>query len=137
MTSQTNPGNTSKEHSSSKSEEKIVYLSNYHCRSYQDGSKAWYLNNALHREDGPAVEYADGAKDWFINNKRHRIDGPAIEYPSGSKEWWINNQCHRIDGPAVERFNGHKEWWLNHILYGENNDFTNESWKHFQKTLIF
>ena len=28
------------------------------------GTKRWYQNGQLHREDGPAVEYADGTKSW-------------------------------------------------------------------------
>ena len=27
----------------------------------------WYLNDQLHREDGPAVEYANGDKAWLLN----------------------------------------------------------------------
>ena len=27
-----------------------------------DGSKSWYLNNQLHRKDGPAIERANGSK---------------------------------------------------------------------------
>jgi hypothetical protein len=37
---------------------------------YADGSKYWFLNGALHREDGPAIEYADGSKAWFLNGKQ-------------------------------------------------------------------
>ena len=33
------------------------------------GTKYWYLNDKLHREDGPAVEFASGAKCWYINGK--------------------------------------------------------------------
>ena len=34
---------------------------------YIDGTKHWYLNGKLHREDGPAIEYADGSKAWWLN----------------------------------------------------------------------
>jgi hypothetical protein len=34
------------------------------------GSKFWYLNGKLHREDGPAIEWASGDKWWYLNNKR-------------------------------------------------------------------
>jgi hypothetical protein len=33
------------------------------------GTKYYYLNDKLHREDGPAVECADGTKHWFLNDK--------------------------------------------------------------------
>jgi hypothetical protein len=32
-------------------------------------TKFWYLNDNLHREDGPAVEWADGTKSWYLNGK--------------------------------------------------------------------
>ena len=74
----------------------------------------YYLNNNLHREDGPAIEHASGSKEWYKNGKRHREDGPAIELANGLQYWHLNGKC-----------------------YGINNDFTNESWVKFVKTLIF
>jgi hypothetical protein len=56
------------------------------------GSKYYYLNDELHREDGPAIEYLDGHKEWYFNGKSHREDGPAIEYASGDKSWYVNGQ---------------------------------------------
>ena len=56
------------------------------------GTKMWYLNGELHREDGPAVEYADGDKFWFLHGERHREDGPAIEFPNGNKYWCLNGE---------------------------------------------
>ena len=41
----------------------------YTVKVYPNGSKYWWLNGALHREDGPAVEYADGDKFWYLNGK--------------------------------------------------------------------
>jgi len=38
----------------------------YKINVYDDGSKAWYLNEKLDRRDGPAVEYADGTKQWWF-----------------------------------------------------------------------
>ena len=34
-----------------------------------DGTKSWYLNGKLHREDGPAIECADGNKFWYLNGE--------------------------------------------------------------------
>ena len=39
----------------------------YEVRVTQEGTKFWYLNGELHREDGPAVEYEDGTKKWYLN----------------------------------------------------------------------
>jgi len=63
----------------------------YEVKIYDDGTKEWYLNGELHREDGPAVEGSYGNKSWYLNGKRHREDGPAIEYSDGYKEWYINS----------------------------------------------
>ena len=57
-----------------------------------NGTKSWYLNGKLHREDSPAIEWAGGDKSWYHNGKLHREDGPAIEYADGHKEWWLNDQ---------------------------------------------
>ena len=35
-----------------------------------NGTKYWYLNGKLHREDGPAVEWSDGSKYWCLNGKK-------------------------------------------------------------------
>lgn len=37
---------------------------------HSDGTKYWYRNGKLHREDGPAVEYANGNKEWYRNGEQ-------------------------------------------------------------------
>lgn len=59
------------------------------------GTKYWYFNGILHREDGPAVEWLNGDKEWYINGYRHRVDGPAKEWSYGKKEYWYNGE--RLD----------------------------------------
>jgi len=76
-------------------------------------AKRWYLDELLHREDGPAIEYTNGDKYWWLNGKLHRENGPAVEWSNGNKEWYLNNKRHREDGPAVERSDGDKYWFLN------------------------
>ncbi len=83
------------------------------------GTKRWYLNGNLHREDGPAVEYANGKKYWYLNDNLHREDGPAVEESDGTKWWYLNDNLHRTDGPAVEYANGKKYWYLNGERYSE------------------
>ena len=39
--------------------------------------------------------YKNGHKEWYLNNRLHRLDGPAVERPDGSKEWWINDKRQR------------------------------------------
>ncbi len=83
------------------------------CKTDTYGTKEWYKNGKLHREDGPACEYANGHKEWYLNGRTHREDGPAVEYANGDKSWYKNGQLHREDGPAIERYNGTKDWYLN------------------------
>ncbi len=85
----------------------------YKVKVYEDGSKEWFLNGQLHREDGPAIERADGDKFWWLNGQRHREDGPAVENADGSKKWYLNDKLHREDGAAIELASGTKSWWLN------------------------
>ena len=56
------------------------------------GTKRWYLNGELHREDGPAIEGLNGYKSWYLNGKLHREDGPAIEGLDGYKEWYLKGE---------------------------------------------
>jgi len=86
----------------------------YDIKTGSDGTKYYYVNNHLHREDGPAIEYINGEKHWYKNDLRHREDGPACEFPGKLKIWYLNDKC-----------------------YGYNDDFTNESWQKFIKTIIF
>jgi hypothetical protein len=91
------------------------------------GTKRWYLDDKLHREDGPAVEYTDG-RTWYLNGKLHRVDGPAMEYYNGSKYWFLNDKFHRTDGPAIELTSGTKYWFLNGVEYTEA-DWRNQTKK--------
>jgi hypothetical protein len=114
-----------------KTEEKILSLSNtntiplYYTGIVQrsNGTKSWFLNGRIHREDGPAIEYANGSKQWWLNGGPHRVDGPAIEYADGRKSWHLNGNLHREDGPAYEGANGYKKWYLN------GTEHTEEEWK--------
>ena len=38
----------------------------YTVRVYPDGGQSWYLNDQLHREEGPAVICADGGQEWYL-----------------------------------------------------------------------
>jgi len=64
------------------------------CKIDEYGTKYWYLNGQLHREDGPAVEEYDGYKYkvWYLHGQRHRLDGPAIEYAGGNKRWYYHGE---------------------------------------------
>ena len=81
-----------------------------------DGSRFWYRNGLLHRDDGPAIEYANGDRYWYRNGKLHREDGPAMEHADGSSEWFRNGERHRDDGPAVEHANGDRYWYWEDLV---------------------
>ena len=79
-----------------------------------DGTKEWYKNGLLHRdEDLPAIEYAGGYKSWWKDGKLHRDgDLSAIE-DFEQKRWYKNGLVHRDNGlPAIEWVDGSKEWWV-------------------------
>ena len=65
-------------------------MQTYTVEVQDNGTKCWYLNGKLHREDGPAVEWSDGTKRWYRNGKLHREDGPACEFADGTKRWYID-----------------------------------------------
>lgn len=58
--------------------------------------KAWYKDDKLHREDGPAVEWSDGATQWYLNGELHRLDGPALDggpvESFGTPEWYYHGK---------------------------------------------
>ena len=41
----------------------------YTVKVYPDGTKEWYLNDQLHREDGAAIEYPEGGKSWYLDGE--------------------------------------------------------------------
>ncbi len=97
-------------------EELLFVFKNRDFTIWPSGSKEWYQDGRLHRDNAPAYIYADGTKEWWVDDERHRIDGPAVIYAGGGKEggkeWWVDDKRHRIDGPAIIRADGPKEWWV-------------------------
>ena len=39
----------------------------YDVEEYPNGNKYWFLNDKLHRVNGPAIEWSDGRKLWFLD----------------------------------------------------------------------
>ena len=91
----------------------------YTVKVYKDGTKEWFLNGKLHREDGPAIECADGGRRWYRNGELHREDGPAVEWSDGTKYWYRNGLRHREDGPAIEYYDGTKRWHLEGVEHSK------------------
>jgi len=70
------------------------------------GDKCWYLNDELHREDGPAQEWSNGYKEWYLHGKEHRADGPSTEWADGTKFWYL----HGVEIIHPEGFDTTEEW---------------------------
>lgn len=67
-----------------------------------DGTTMWYLNDELHREDGPAFIEHDNTQHWYLNGLRHRTDGPAIIYPDGRTSWYVNGGFRITDSKTFQ-----------------------------------
>ena len=49
----------------------IKFSGNRKLRIWKDGSKAWFLNGKLHKEnDQPAVIHANGLIEWCVNGRK-------------------------------------------------------------------
>lgn len=82
------------------------------CKFLWNQSIRHFKNGVLHRVDGPAVEYIHDRKEWHLNGKLHREDGAALQYAGGDGSFYYKGKC-----------------------YGNNYDFTVESWKQKVKEL--
>ena len=81
---------------------------------------AYYKNDLLHREDGPALEYDNGYQKWYLNGLRHRDNNlPAVIYKNNDQEYWFHGKQHREDGPAVIYDKQH-EYWIHGTQYSED-----------------
>ena len=71
----------------------------YEVKVYPDGSKYWYLNGKLHREDGPAVEHADGDKSWWLDGRRYTKSDHKAEVARRHNEFYTcDGKTVTIDG---------------------------------------
>lgn len=86
---------------------------------------------------GTAKILEDGTIRTYKNGKLHSENEPAIIGANGNKIWCINGFWHRENGPAFLSLNGDKAWYYKDTCYGDNNDFTINSWKRFIKLMVF
>ena len=56
----------------------------------ESGSKWWWVDSTLHRDNGPSIIKTSGYQAWYNYDKWHRTDGPARILDNGSVEYWIN-----------------------------------------------
>lgn len=91
-------------------------------RYVEYGSVFYYLNDELHREDGPAVINSKENRRLYVNDVRNRDDNYVFPDPvDGEKSWFLNDKLHREDGPAYEGsyINIPDKWYLNGVQYTE------------------
>ena len=89
------------------------------------GNKCWYdsVNKfELHREnDLPAVEYQNGSKSWYKNGVLHRENGPAMidttmKIYSAHYYWFINGtqyNDYNINEMPLSSYFAYVKWKLN------------------------
>ena len=59
------------------------------------GNQFWSIENGKkwHREDGPAAILANGrVRAWYVDGACTREDGPAIEHHDGTKYWYLDHK---------------------------------------------
>ena len=54
----------------------------------EHGTKCWYKDGFLHRDDGPAITYPDGTQEWWKDGSLHRDDGPAVINADANHKWY-------------------------------------------------
>jgi len=86
------------------------------CEVKQDGTKKWFVDGRLHRDEGPAIEFPDGDKVWFRYGKIHR-DGGSAMYQNIHRIWYQHGMVHREGGPACEADNGSMHWYQHDKLH--------------------
>lgn len=65
------------------------------------GSKFYYRDKLRHRIGGPAQEYGNGDTTWFVNDRLHRLDGPAIDWKH-QKGWYIDGKEYTKEAFDIE-----------------------------------
>ena len=85
-----------------------------------NGTKFYYKEGKLHRDDGPAVIYTDGSEFYYKDGKRHRDDGPAVIWADGSEFYYKDDKLHRDDGPAVIRADGSEFYYKDDKLHRDD-----------------
>jgi len=75
---------------------------------YGDGTRWWYRDGTLHRDNGPAVVWWNGVEEWYQNGERHREGAPAVTFPvsdsvvpelRGVQQFWSRGRMIREDAP--------------------------------------
>lgn len=90
------------------------------CVTDKEGTKTWYVNGLIHRENGPAVIMTSGSQYWIQNGEYHRENEPAVIMANGQKEWWHLGERHRENKPAVIHPSGYEAWYKHGLIHRED-----------------
>jgi hypothetical protein len=74
-----------------------------------------------------------GCLDKIIYNKLSAI----YDYNNGYTEFYKKGNLHNTKNGSYNNDCGYKEFYLNGKYYGDQNDFTKESWRKFAKLKAF
>lgn len=90
--------------------------------SDDSGAQQHFVDNVLHREDGPAMFDVFGNEYWFRHGVQHREDGPAVQFKDGYQVWYFQGHRHRVDGPAVHvpGYPAANEFWQHGVRLNED-----------------
>ena len=79
------------------------------------GQTEWLNSHGQpHRLGAPAIITDGGTKFWFVNGLLHREDGPAVEYANGRTEFWLNGLPRKV----LERSVPNPFGWVGGLLSG-------------------
>lgn len=91
---------------------------------------------SFYHDKSTFVQINDYRVIHYSNGVRHNENGPADYYiDSKIKNWYVNGLWHREDGPAFEGKDGKRYWCYKDKRYGDDDDFTIETWKEKVKEL--
>lgn len=58
---------------------------------------------------------SEGMKYYFLNDIVHRVDGPAVMDGAGYEAWYLRGEFHRTDGPAVVATGGFEAYYIHGV----------------------
>jgi hypothetical protein len=77
------------------------------------GSRRWYHEGKLHRDQGPAEITTCGTMRWLRHGQLHRVGMPAVVHSTGDLYFFEDGELHREGGlPAVEYHTMETEYWI-------------------------
>jgi hypothetical protein len=82
-------------------------------------NKTIYIPNLLPTKLDGLVIFPDGTKKYYSNSKLHKDNGPAVIEPFGRKEYYNNGLLHNSKGPAVIRDDGSQHYYLNGVYHSK------------------